>query len=91
VTDLQAIAERLDRIEGLLSAQVRRWLSVDEAAAYSGLSDKSIRRMISAGKLTAHRPVRGAIKIDRGELDAAIKASTGTLVKGRGMTRNRRE
>ena len=48
-----------------------RWLSVRLAATYIGQVDESsVRRLISSGKLRAHRILRGRIAIDRLELDA---------------------
>jgi excisionase family DNA binding protein len=87
LTELEAILDRLERIEVLLSAQTRRWLSIDEAADYAGLSSKTVRRMIRAGQLSAHRPARGKILIDREELDAVIRQSKGAIRGGRGMCR----
>lgn len=52
-----------------------RFLSIDQAARHAGLSPKSIRRMLAAGKLTAYRPVKGRVLIDRLQLDQAILAS----------------
>ena len=48
-----------------------RYLNVAQASRYSSLSQKSIRRLISNGKLKAHRPGR-RILIDRLALDSAI-------------------
>ena len=48
-----------------------QWLTVDLAAEYSSLSTKSIRRLISAGKLQAYRPCRGRVLINLGELEEA--------------------
>lgn len=61
-----------------------RWLALEPAAAYSSLSVKSLRRLVSAGKLQAHRPVRGRIVLDRFELDAYIAGATATPRTGRG-------
>jgi excisionase family DNA binding protein len=63
------------------------WLSVHDAAIYSGLSMKTIRRLLASGKLTAHRPVRGRILICRNELDSLIRSSTQQLRRGRGIRR----
>src|SRR5262245_18506248 len=63
-----------------------RWLSVKGAALYSSLSEKSIRNLISAGKLPARRAVRGRLLIDRFALDALFTAETGRrLREGRGI------
>ncbi len=65
-----------------------RWLSVRTAALYAGQIDEgSIRRLISAGKLTAHRILKGRIAVDRLELDALAEAATTTPRLGRGRHR----
>jgi len=73
-----------DALAELLSKATARWLSVQQAAAYSALSVRSIRQLLSAGRLQAHRPVRGKIVIDRLELDSHIATSTATPRTGRG-------
>ena len=65
-----------------------RWLTVDGAAKHSSLSVESIRRLLAAGKLTAHRPVRGRILIDPFELDSIISTATKKPRKGRGLSRS---
>ena len=58
------------------AAEVKRWFSLAEAAAYCGLSDETLRRMTKAGKLTAHRPTGARrVLLDRQELDELIQAS----------------
>lgn len=64
-----------------------RWLSVDDAAEYSGLGAKSIRRLLASGSLTAHRPIRGRVVIDREQLDNYIRTSTAEQRVGRGRNR----
>ena len=81
-TDLVAV--HLADLQSLIARAERRWLTVTSAAEYSDLSPESIRRLISAGKLTPRRPVKGRILIDRLELDSMIAGSTATLRKGRG-------
>jgi excisionase family DNA binding protein len=65
----------------------RRWLTVQAASDHASLSTDSIRRLISSGKLAAHRPTRGRILIDRRQLDTLIEASTARLRSGRGVRR----
>jgi excisionase family DNA binding protein len=60
-----------------LAAQAKRWATVTEAAAYSGLSDKTIRRLIARRELVGHRPVPGRILVDLRALDAIIRSSAG--------------
>ncbi|OHB79745.1 MAG: hypothetical protein A2W31_04445 [Planctomycetes bacterium RBG_16_64_10] len=83
--------DRLDRIEELLRGLIEQqqqqrpaWLTVAGAAGYSSLSPVSIRRLISSGTLTAHRPARGRVLVNRGELDAVIRGATSTVRRGRG-------
>lgn len=66
-----------------------RWFGIAEATAYTRLSDSSIRRLLATGKLTAHRPVRGKILLDRFELDSYIAGSTLQPRKGRGLNRSK--
>jgi excisionase family DNA binding protein len=74
-----ALAELLSKV-----AVATRWLSVADAATHAALSVRSIRQLLAAGKLTAHRPVRGKIVIDRVQLDNYISSSTAAPRKGRG-------
>ncbi|MHC4399219.1 MAG: excisionase family DNA-binding protein [Planctomycetota bacterium] len=66
----------------------QRFMSIRTAAAYSDLSQDSIRRLLERGDLTAHRPVRGRVLIDRQELDGVILGATARPRKGRGIRRN---
>ena len=83
---LASVLERLDKITAMLASGTpeQRWLTVEQAAAYSGLSEKSIRRLLSSGRLTPHRPCRGRVLIDRRQLDGAITSATTTPRRGRG-------
>jgi excisionase family DNA binding protein len=84
---LQIILARLDAI-----AAPKRFCSIASAAKYCDLSEDSLRRLIERGDLTAHRPVRGKILIDREELDRLILGSAGPVRGSRGSaTRTRLE
>ena len=63
----------------------RRFLSIESAAAYVDLSAKSIRRLISAGKLKPLRPVRGKIVIDRIALEQLVATSDAHPRNSRGQ------
>ncbi len=57
-----------------------RWLSLKQAAHYSGLTDRTLRNYAQAGLLTLHRVIqpgalRGTVRIDRLKLDALIEGS----------------
>ena len=80
------VAVPLADLEQLVARSRRRWLSVADASDYCGLSQESVRRLLSAGKLTGHRPVRGKILIDRLQLDAVIAASSSQPRTGRGRS-----
>lgn len=83
---LTRVLERLDKITMLLAGgtQEQRWLTIEQAANYTGLSEKSMRRLLASGRLTPHRPCRGRILIDRRQLDAVISDATTTPRRGRG-------
>lgn len=58
----------------------QRWLSLAQAAHYSGLTDRTLRNYESAGLLKFHRIIqpgatRGTVRIDRLKLDALIEDS----------------
>ena len=81
------LADIAAKLDALIARDVQssvRWLDVEGAAAYCSLSTKSIRRLVSSGKLTPRRPVRGKILLDRQEIDAVVASATGSLRKGRG-------
>jgi hypothetical protein len=63
-----------------------RWLPLAPAADYSGIGVKSLRRLISSGKLIPRRPVKGRIVLDRLELDAYIGGAVATPRTGRGRS-----
>jgi excisionase family DNA binding protein len=62
-----------------------RFLTLEDSAAYVGVSVESIRRMVSTGKLTALRPVKGRIVLDRLQLDSVVLSSDSRPRKGRGL------
>ena len=51
--DLERIESRLERIEKLLNQthKASRWIDLQEAVEYTGLSDSTLRRFVMAGKL----------------------------------------
>jgi hypothetical protein len=82
------LAEIKDLLAALVAANAAkmvdaRFLDVEAAAAFTSLSADSIRRLLSAGKLTALRPVKGRVVIDREQLTSLVLNSTTTLRKGR--------
>jgi excisionase family DNA binding protein len=55
-------------------AVVPRFLSYKQAAAYTGLSEMTLRRLVNAGRLHVARPMPGTVRFDRHELDAMMEA-----------------
>jgi excisionase family DNA binding protein len=64
---------------------VPRFLTVQDTAVYTSLSPASVRRMLATGKLTALRPVKGRVVIDRQQLDSVVLSSDFRPRKGRGL------
>lgn len=51
----------------------RRWVSQTEAAEYLGITDRTLRRMIAAGRLPAYRLGPRLLRIDVADLDALMR------------------
>ena len=82
---LEDLSEKLDAIIRGQSHPWPRWLSVQISAEYASLSEVSIRRLINSGKLTARRPCKGKILVDRHQIDSLISGATATPRSGRGI------
>lgn len=52
---------------------VRRLESIPHAAEYLGVSSKTIRRYIAAGRVTGYRAGPRLIRVDLNELDAMLR------------------
>lgn len=50
----------------------RRYAKLKEAAAYLGVTDRTIRQMIADGRLTGYRSGARLVRIDLNELDAGM-------------------
>jgi excisionase family DNA binding protein len=50
----------------------RRLASIPDAAAYVGVSTKTVRRYIAAGRVTGYRAGPRLIRVDLNELDAVL-------------------
>jgi excisionase family DNA binding protein len=81
---LEALAAKLDALLEAQATGPARFLSVGGAAEYVSLSADSIRTLIASGQLSAYRPVKGKILIDRLELEAVVRAGRGRVFGGRG-------
>ena len=92
---LQNLLARLSALLDLLQSEVAKaplsskgFLNLQHAAEYCDLSEESLRRLCNSRKLTALRPVKGRILIDRKELDAYIRSCDQTPRTGRGRHRD---
>lgn len=52
---------------------IRRLESIEHAAQYLGVSAKTIRRYIAAGRVTGYRTGPRLIRVDLNELDAMLR------------------
>lgn len=82
---LGSLHEKIQSLIVSADRPLKRYLTVANAAVYCDLSEESIRRLVSTRKLTAHRPVRGRVLIDRHELDSLIRCSVANQKGGRGQ------
>ncbi len=55
------------------NASVRRLEAIPHAAEYLGVSTKTIRRYIAAGRLTAYRTGPRLIRVDLADVDALLQ------------------
>lgn len=66
-----------DQSAGLNGA--RRWATINDAAEYLHVSDKTIRTMIAEGRITGYRNGPRIIRVDLAELDAVMTPFGGAL------------
>lgn len=52
--------------------QPRRWATLREAAEYLGVTDRTIRQMITDGRLGGYRNGARLVRVDLNEVDAAM-------------------
>jgi excisionase family DNA binding protein len=82
---LESLSAQVAELAARLDAPAPRFLTVDSAARHCDVSADTIRRLLSSGKLTALRPVKGRIVIDRNELDDVVLSSNSRPRRGRGI------
>ena len=56
-----------------VAGEAQRFVSQEDAAARWGVSIDTIRRLISAGKITGYRLNNRIIRVDMAEVDTAFK------------------
>jgi excisionase family DNA binding protein len=54
------------------ASHARRYASLDEAAKYLGVNERTIRRHIAAGRLIGYRLGTRLVRVDLNELDAML-------------------
>lgn len=57
----------------------RRWATTQKAAAYLGVTDRTIRQMVADGRLRAYRSGGRVVRIDLNELDASMEPFGGGI------------
>jgi excisionase family DNA binding protein len=57
----------------------RRYVSIGEAAEYLGVTDRTIRQMISDGRLVGYRNGRKLVRLDLNDIDARMEAFGGDI------------
>lgn len=57
----------------------RRYVKIADAAEYLGVTDRTIRQMISDGRLTGYRSGARLIRLDLNEIDAAMQPFGGAV------------
>jgi hypothetical protein len=87
VDDLIRLESKIDALADRLASAGSRWLSLADAARYAAMSEPSFRRLVAAGRVTAHRPLAGKIVIDKRQLDNLILSATTRPRSGRGRRR----
>lgn len=67
IRSIQALPEPVQRV------RARRYITLKAAAEGLACSERTLRRMIAAGELTAYRVGNRLIRLDADELDALVR------------------
>jgi len=70
--DLNTVIESLQRIESRQIKDNSPWFDVGTAAGYLKVSDRSIRRYISNGKIKSYQTPTGGVRFHRFDLDSFV-------------------
>jgi excisionase family DNA binding protein len=57
----------------------RRYCTINEAADYLGVTERTVRQMITDGRLVGYRMGARFIRLDLDEIDAAMRPFGGAL------------
>lgn len=86
--EYQQLAERLDRIEGLLLSK-KDVLTIEECAAYTGYTKNHIYRLTSQRAIPFYKPMGGKIVFRKSEIDEWLlrnRQATATEIGSRATT-----
>ncbi len=61
------------RHPGTAGTPRRRYVSINETAAYLGVTERTVRQMITDGRLVGYRMGNRFIRLDLDEIDAAMR------------------
>jgi excisionase family DNA binding protein len=56
-----------------MPATARRYATLKQAGEYLGVTDRCIRQMVAAGRITGYRNGTRIVRVDLNEIDAAMK------------------
>jgi excisionase family DNA binding protein len=73
LAQFEALQQRVEELERVLAGAAQRWLTVKEAAGYTGRSVKSIHYLLSLDRIPAHK-VEGRWRFNAAELDEWMRA-----------------
>ena len=69
---LDAVIECLNRIESRQIKNNSPWFDVSNASEYLKVSDRSIRRYISKGKIKSYQTPTGGVRLHQSDLDSFV-------------------
>jgi len=72
----RAVIRLQGQVDDLASTVQSDWLGIDGAAAYLGVSVRTVRRYLATGKLQAHRLSGRGLRFRREDLDAYLRPVT---------------
>jgi excisionase family DNA binding protein len=68
------LSREIERIEARFVNE-KRYAKYVEAALYVNVSERTIRKMVADGRLTAYRLGQRVVRVDLNEVDAAMKSA----------------
>ena len=71
---MNGIAYPIENTGSPVTAQTCRWLSYSDVAQRLGVCERTVRREVDAGNLPKPIKIRGCVRFDWLEVEAAVKA-----------------